>query len=162
MLFFLFTLNYETLGTINESKSIFLPAFLDGILGSDLCSLPKLPGPCRGSFRRYFFNKITNKCEQFIYGGCRGNANNFASINRCHYTCSSKLPVLCLISVPNWFFSLDIALSGERGTEILSVAPQHSTFVSGNKKTFKAMAFYFLINTVTEKRLFTDIRTLQK
>ena len=34
---------------------------------------------------RYYHNN--GKCEQFIYGGCRGNANNFASLEACEARC---------------------------------------------------------------------------
>ena len=30
---------------------------------------------------RFYHN--AGKCEQFIYGGCRGNENNFASLEAC-------------------------------------------------------------------------------
>ena len=37
-------------------------------------------GPCFALKPRYFFNFETRRCEQFIYGGCRGNENNFATM----------------------------------------------------------------------------------
>ena len=43
----------------------------------DVCKLPKVVGPCRARFPRYFYNSATGDCEKFFYGGCRGNANNF-------------------------------------------------------------------------------------
>ena len=36
------------------------------------CRLTGAPGPCRASFRRWFFNTDTGMCEQFIWGGCNG------------------------------------------------------------------------------------------
>jgi papilin len=54
---------------------------------STSCSMQFDSGPCRGAFRRYFFNSFTNKCEMFWYGGCLGNKNNFMSENDCYAKC---------------------------------------------------------------------------
>ncbi|KFM75509.1 Papilin, partial [Stegodyphus mimosarum] len=51
------------------------------------CDQEKVVGPCMAYFRRYFFNKQTQKCELFIYGGCRGNGNNFSTKEECESTC---------------------------------------------------------------------------
>ena len=34
-----------------------------------------------------FYNVETGLCEQFVYGGCDGNANNFATREECEATC---------------------------------------------------------------------------
>ncbi|CAG2232294.1 unnamed protein product [Mytilus edulis] len=57
---------------------------------SDPCYLPKKTGFCRAAFRRYFYNANTGNCESFIYGGCRGNGNNFKTIRECKRTCQNK------------------------------------------------------------------------
>jgi hypothetical protein len=44
-----------------------------------LLLLPNFTGPCRGSFKKYFYNRATGQCERFTYGGCKGNENNFAT-----------------------------------------------------------------------------------
>lgn len=36
---------------------------------------------------RFFYNSTSGKCEQFIYGGCGGNKNNFESVNDCQLAC---------------------------------------------------------------------------
>lgn len=36
---------------------------------------------------RYFYNSTSGQCEQFIYGGCGGNKNNFESVNDCQVVC---------------------------------------------------------------------------
>ena len=53
------------------------------------CHLPAEVGPCRAALERYFFNKESGKCEVFVFGGCSGNANNFASIEACEKQCLS-------------------------------------------------------------------------
>ncbi|KAK0043019.1 tissue factor pathway inhibitor [Biomphalaria pfeifferi] len=54
---------------------------------ADQCLHLPDPGPCRASFKRFYFNKATFECYPFIYGGCLGNHNNFESIQDCHLTC---------------------------------------------------------------------------
>ncbi|XP_055893837.1 amyloid-beta A4 protein-like isoform X2 [Biomphalaria glabrata] len=54
---------------------------------ADQCLHLPDPGPCRASFKRFYFNKATFECYPFIYGGCLGNHNNFESIEDCHLTC---------------------------------------------------------------------------
>lgn len=36
------------------------------------CELPEESGLCRAMFPKFFFNRLTNQCEEFIYGGCGG------------------------------------------------------------------------------------------
>nr|XP_016852536.1 PREDICTED: protease inhibitor 4 isoform X2 [Anolis carolinensis] len=74
----------------------------------EFCHLPPDPGPCKAYMPRYFYNPKSNKCEEFIYGGCRGNKNNFETFKSCHYTCvekpgtcpksPSELMTICLVS----------------------------------------------------------------
>ncbi|XP_032074537.1 LOW QUALITY PROTEIN: kunitz/BPTI-like toxin [Thamnophis elegans] len=59
-----------------------------------LCYLPADGGPCLALTYAYFYNFTANECQQFDYGGCRGNANNFATKDQCHYTCVEK-PGMC-------------------------------------------------------------------
>ncbi|XP_054853894.1 actinia tenebrosa protease inhibitors-like [Eublepharis macularius] len=53
------------------------------------CTLPLKQGPCKAAFPRYYYNTQTNKCEKFIYGGCKGNANNFLEKEDCAQECHS-------------------------------------------------------------------------
>ena len=39
------------------------------------CSLPKSVGTCRGYFPSYYYNRVSKKCEFFIWSGCGGNKN---------------------------------------------------------------------------------------
>ncbi|CAL1266717.1 unnamed protein product [Larinioides sclopetarius] len=38
---------------------------------------------------RFFFNQESRQCEQFNYGGCRGNKNNFKTKEDCESKCGS-------------------------------------------------------------------------
>ena len=61
------------------------PAILRG-----LCTLPPVKGPCRARKKRFYYDQQTNQCRMFIYGGCRGNGNNFKTKKRCRQSCPSE------------------------------------------------------------------------
>lgn len=56
-----------------------------------ICGLGQEPGPCRANYMRWHFNSEKKKCEQFVYGGCRGNSNNFEHYSDCTKLCESRL-----------------------------------------------------------------------
>ncbi|OQR74224.1 hypothetical protein BIW11_09215 [Tropilaelaps mercedesae] len=58
-----------------------------------VCELPKDSGLCMGAFMKWWFNPITAECEEFTYGGCGGNANNFETKAACDMRCPDL--VLC-------------------------------------------------------------------
>ena len=39
----------------------------------------------------YYFNTESGQCEQFVYGGCEGNANRFSSMEECQGMCASLM-----------------------------------------------------------------------
>ncbi|KAH9518998.1 hypothetical protein Btru_008873 [Bulinus truncatus] len=51
------------------------------------CTLPAVKGPCRMLLYRFFYNTATGACEQFEFGGCEGNSNNFVSVEDCNTAC---------------------------------------------------------------------------
>ncbi|GAA57383.1 kunitz-type serine protease inhibitor 6, partial [Clonorchis sinensis] len=44
-------------------------------------------GPCKGHMPQVFFNRTSGACEDFIYGGCAGNANRFGTVAECELAC---------------------------------------------------------------------------
>jgi hypothetical protein len=53
------------------------------------CSLPKVVGKCRLGIPRFHYNSATKSCEQFTYGGCQGNENNFETKAQCETACKA-------------------------------------------------------------------------
>ncbi|XP_042235106.1 kielin/chordin-like protein isoform X4 [Homarus americanus] len=44
-------------------------------------------GPCFASYVRFAYNAESGQCEEFLYGGCQGNANRFLSLEECQQEC---------------------------------------------------------------------------
>nr|P00984.1 RecName: Full=Kunitz-type serine protease inhibitor dendrotoxin E; Short=DTX-E; AltName: Full=Protein E; AltName: Full=Venom basic protease inhibitor E [Dendroaspis polylepis polylepis]Q7LZE3.2 RecName: Full=Kunitz-type serine protease inhibitor long epsilon-dendrotoxin His55; Contains: RecName: Full=Kunitz-type serine protease inhibitor short epsilon-dendrotoxin His55 [Dendroaspis angusticeps] len=51
------------------------------------CKLPAEPGPCKASIPAFYYNWAAKKCQLFHYGGCKGNANRFSTIEKCRHAC---------------------------------------------------------------------------
>ncbi|XP_077408118.1 kunitz-type protease inhibitor 1-like [Vanacampus margaritifer] len=45
-------------------------------------------GPCRAAFPRWLYDASERRCRQFIFGGCKGNLNNFLSEGECDEACA--------------------------------------------------------------------------
>nr|XP_047921057.1 kunitz-type protease inhibitor 1 isoform X3 [Anser cygnoides] len=53
------------------------------------CLTPKKVGWCRGSFPRWFYNPALQQCEEFIFGGCKANKNNYLQEEECELACKN-------------------------------------------------------------------------
>ncbi|XP_039257588.2 uncharacterized protein LOC120334193 isoform X2 [Styela clava] len=62
----------------------------ENVLGPERCSQPKDTGPCRASMQRYYYDSETKSCQKFVYGGCKGNRNNFYTQEDCSVTCEDQ------------------------------------------------------------------------
>ena len=51
------------------------------------CHLPPIVGPCRARMSRWYYNSQVGRCVNFIYGGCRGNENQFRDQDSCQSAC---------------------------------------------------------------------------
>ncbi|KAL4220846.1 Serine peptidase inhibitor [Mactra antiquata] len=51
------------------------------------CYLPKDSGSCDALVERFYYDHLACKCKKFMYGGCKGNANNFLSEEECNNSC---------------------------------------------------------------------------
>uniref|UniRef100_P84875 Carboxypeptidase inhibitor SmCI n=1 Tax=Sabellastarte magnifica TaxID=389514 RepID=PCPI_SABMA len=71
-----------------------------------VCDLPADRGQCTAYIPQWFFNKTTEDCEKFVYGGCQGNANRFETKDDCIANCGCNLPSKvgpCRVSARMWF-----------------------------------------------------------
>ncbi|MAP02831.1 MAG: hypothetical protein CMF85_03365 [Candidatus Marinimicrobia bacterium] len=46
------------------------------------------PGLCQAAFPRFYFNQETQKCAQFLWGGCGGTVP-FETLEECKDACGS-------------------------------------------------------------------------
>lgn len=55
-----------------------------------ICKLPPMRGHCRALLIRWRYDPETKKCQEFKFGGCDGNANNFQSQKACMTVCGGE------------------------------------------------------------------------
>ena len=58
------------------------------LVHDSVCYMQPLAGPCFAAMPRYFYNSTSSQCEQFTYGGCKGNMNNFDTLLSCKIRCT--------------------------------------------------------------------------
>ncbi|XP_006865675.1 PREDICTED: papilin [Chrysochloris asiatica] len=56
------------------------------------CLLPSAHGSCADWVAHWYFIPSVGQCNRFWYGGCHGNANNFASEEECLSSCRGPQP----------------------------------------------------------------------
>uniref|UniRef100_A0A2K6SYG1 Kunitz-type protease inhibitor 2 n=1 Tax=Saimiri boliviensis boliviensis TaxID=39432 RepID=A0A2K6SYG1_SAIBB len=56
----------------------------------DYCIAKAVTGACRAAFPRWYFDVERNSCDNFTYGGCRGNKNSYLSEEACMLRCFRK------------------------------------------------------------------------
>lgn len=57
----------------------------------EICHLKPDGGLCRAHFDKYYFDPENNKCDTFVYGGCKGNQNNFETEEECLEFCDELI-----------------------------------------------------------------------
>ncbi|CAF3650742.1 unnamed protein product [Adineta steineri] len=67
--------------------------------GIEVCLLPKMTGPCQSASVRYYYDREKKECQEFRYGGCNGNANNYPTVEKCQSTCVKETIDQCTQSV---------------------------------------------------------------
>jgi hypothetical protein len=58
--------------------------------GASPCSQPKSVGPCKAAIPRFYYDQAMGQCQTFLYGGCSGNTNNFATLQECFRACPGE------------------------------------------------------------------------
>ena len=71
----------------NRCAVSFVDAAGNPLQCTDRCTQPAETGFCRALFPRYFYNATSETCEEFIFGGCDGNENNFETLDECRNEC---------------------------------------------------------------------------
>lgn len=89
--------------------SVFIP--------DNICTLKSDKGNCKAMIFRYYYNSDTQKCGEFIYGGCGGNENNFETLDECEYRCGNHASV----SIKSSFVILIVLVAHIFGKDILAV-----------------------------------------
>ncbi|XP_032682374.1 papilin-like [Odontomachus brunneus] len=56
----------------------------------DLCTLPKVIGPCDGYVKQFYYDRRTDSCYEFDYSGCQGNKNRFQDKVSCEVKCKRQ------------------------------------------------------------------------
>lgn len=49
--------------------------------------MPPDSGLCFAYIPSYYYNLQEDECQEFIYGGCDGNANRFYTLQECNAKC---------------------------------------------------------------------------
>uniref|UniRef100_A0A0N4Z452 Kunitz/Bovine pancreatic trypsin inhibitor domain protein n=1 Tax=Parastrongyloides trichosuri TaxID=131310 RepID=A0A0N4Z452_PARTI len=71
----------------SKKTSVCCPMLNENALNEDPCSMNLIIGEGDERLSRYFYNKRTKQCENFIYLGKRGNSNNFYTKTDCEAIC---------------------------------------------------------------------------
>ncbi|XP_069679173.1 spondin-1-like isoform X2 [Periplaneta americana] len=58
-------------------------------MAKEICQLPKEEGSCTGNNSRWYFDSQEEGCVEFTYSGCRGNKNNFLTLEHCESVCKN-------------------------------------------------------------------------
>lgn len=53
----------------------------------EICNSNKIQGPCVEFQSRWYHDTETRSCQEFKYGGCLGNENNFETKMECKSFC---------------------------------------------------------------------------
>ncbi|KAL0610147.1 Kunitz-type protease inhibitor 2 [Plecturocebus cupreus] len=85
----------------------------------EYCTAKAVTGPCRAAFPRWYFDVERNSCDNFIYGGCRGNKNSYLSEEACMLRCFRKQVDSSLPLGTKVLYTLQVG----KGHLVLSLSP---------------------------------------
>uniref|UniRef100_A0A3B4XET7 Serine peptidase inhibitor, Kunitz type 1 b n=1 Tax=Seriola lalandi dorsalis TaxID=1841481 RepID=A0A3B4XET7_SERLL len=70
-------------------------------MSSLYCLAPEKVGPCRAMFPRWRYDAAAGVCEQFVFGGCKPNHNNYLSEHECLTACGGVTEVCGSVCRPD-------------------------------------------------------------
>uniref|UniRef100_A0A914L2H6 BPTI/Kunitz inhibitor domain-containing protein n=1 Tax=Meloidogyne incognita TaxID=6306 RepID=A0A914L2H6_MELIC len=87
---------------------IFLIVDADDYGIPEICKLEQDSGTCLALFERWWYNNDLGQCQNFTYGGCYGNENNFRTKLECQQNCKiCELKMVvgpCKAAIPRWWY----------------------------------------------------------
>jgi hypothetical protein len=102
--------NYESIDDCRKSCGVV------EIRAAENCTLKPDSGTCEALMKRFFFNVTSQKCEEFVYGGCGGNGNNYMTVDECKSSCVSTAtpkkcapqpdPGNCFANISRFFYNI--------------------------------------------------------
>jgi hypothetical protein len=57
---------------------------------ADPCHQKYDAGPCLAYSPMFYYDRATDRCLKFVYGGCGGNSNRFQTLEACEQRCRIK------------------------------------------------------------------------
>ncbi|XP_037777653.1 uncharacterized protein LOC119574483 [Penaeus monodon] len=75
-----------------DAENLSPPPGTDAGASVPRCLQPQEAGPCRASFLVWAYDAASETCVTFIYGGCKGNDNNFMTEQQCLAACPDEVP----------------------------------------------------------------------
>uniref|UniRef100_A0A4W3J8K4 BPTI/Kunitz inhibitor domain-containing protein n=1 Tax=Callorhinchus milii TaxID=7868 RepID=A0A4W3J8K4_CALMI len=74
----------------SRRESLFLTGFFNFMLHTDPCSQPMDEGSCSLYVLLWYYYPESSECRPFVYSGCGGNNNHFASKQECMDRCVER------------------------------------------------------------------------
>ena len=110
------------------------------------CNLPKSVGPCTKSLHRYYYDLVTQTCKPFVFGGCRGNANNFITLQDCNEKCKPSI-----LTSESSLSSSTLAGNGTGGSNHVCALPRKEVTIPQGRNFSSGWAEYKEIKCNIEK-----------
>ncbi|XP_017128927.1 kunitz-type serine protease inhibitor B3 [Drosophila elegans] len=71
-------------------------------INQELCLFTPSYGTCKKFIRVFGYNLMTNRCTEYLYSGCGGNPNRFATDSQCRNACF-VVPKRITVSEPDYY-----------------------------------------------------------
>ncbi|XP_076348776.1 uncharacterized protein LOC143246253 isoform X2 [Tachypleus tridentatus] len=145
---------------IFDHKDIMTDSTKSGISTStNLCNLPSNSGPCKANLRHYYYNSDKSECEEFIYGGCQGNENNFQTKEECEESCGKEQTENVPTQATKVPLSAPRNLVVKESSEVSHVLNLHWDPPLNNGEGIIGYTIYYLIDTPVSRGEWKVVKT---